>query len=454
MQRICVVGTGYVGLVTGTCLADFGNRVVCVDTDAEKIAQLQAGRIPFYEFSLAEVVDRNMRDGRLSFSTDIAGSIRGSRVVFIAVGTPPNAKGEADLSQVFAVARTIARNLNAFKLIVQKSTVPVGTGARIKAEVERHRQGTMPFDVASNPEFLREGSAVGDFMHPDRIVIGTWTRKAETLLSGIYRPLNLNETPMVKTTVESAELIKYAANAFLATKISYINEMALLCERVGADIKVVARGMGLDRRVGSKFLHAGPGYGGSCFPKDTLALASFSRDAGFAFSIVEATIEANRHQRREMARRAVAMLKRTRGKAAAVLGLSFKPQTDDLRESFALELVPALQRAGARVRVFDPVAMEQAKSQLRRVTYAESAYAAARDADLLVLATEWNEFRMLDMRKIHRLMRTPNLFDCRNIYDPEQMTEIGFRYAGVGRGVFLSRQAARARRPRARRKKT
>jgi UDPglucose 6-dehydrogenase len=452
MQRICVVGTGYVGLVTGTCLADFGKRVVCVDNDAEKITQLQAGRIPFYEFSLAEVVDRNMREGRLSFSTDIAGSIRGSRVVFIAVGTPSDAKGEADLSQVVAVARTIARNLDAYKLVVQKSTVPVGTGARIKAEIERHRRGSVPFDVASNPEFLREGSAVEDFMHPDRVVIGTWSKKAEGLLSEIYRPLNLNETPMVKTTVESAELIKYAANAFLATKISYINEMSLLCERVGADIKVVARGMGLDRRVGSKFLHAGPGYGGSCFPKDTLALASFSRAAGFSFSIVEATIEANRHQRREMARRAVSMLKTARGREAAVLGLSFKPQTDDLRESFALELIPALQRAGARVRAFDPVAMEMARRRLKRVRFCQDAYQAADGADLLVLATEWNEFRMLDMRKIHRLMRTPNLFDCRNIYDPEPVTEIGFRYAGVGRGAFLRQQASAGRRPRARRK--
>ena len=297
-------------------------------------------------------------------------------------------------------------------------------------------------------------SAVEDFLRPDRVVIGTWTRKAQTLLSEIYRPLYLNETPMVKTTVETAELIKYASNAFLATKISYVNEMALLCERVGADIKVVARGMGLDRRIGGKFLHAGPGYGGSCFPKDTLALASFTRAAGFKFSIVDATIAANRHQRREMAQRAAAMLTRSRGRVAAVLGLSFKPQTDDMRESFALELVPALQRAGARVRAFDPVAMEQAALHLRGVTFCENAYEAARGADLLVLATEWNEFRMLDMRKIHRLMRTPNLFDCRNIYDPEQMTEIGFRYAGVGRGVFLSRQAARARRPRARRKKT
>ncbi|MCK4412158.1 MAG: UDP-glucose/GDP-mannose dehydrogenase family protein [Candidatus Eisenbacteria sp.] len=449
MQRICVVGTGYVGLVTGTCLADFGNQVTCVDTDAEKIDLLNRGEIPFYEFSLQELVKHNMRDGRLSFSTDIAKAIRRSRVVFIAVGTPSNARGQADLSQVFAVARTIADNLNTYKLVVQKSTVPVDTGAKIKALIERRRAGEVAFDVASNPEFLREGSAVEDFMRPDRVVIGTWNPKAEKLLSDIYRPLFLNETPMVKTSVETAELIKYAANAFLATKVSYINEMSLLCEKIGADIKVVARGMGLDRRIGAKFLHAGPGYGGSCFPKDTRALANFSREAGFKFSIVEATIAANRRQRRMLVRRSIEMLARSKGREAAVLGLSFKPQTDDLREAFALELIPALQREGARVRAFDPVAMEQARGHLRRVTFCPDAYEAAKGADLLVLATEWNEFRMLDMRKIHRLMRAPNLVDCRNIYVPDEMTAIGFNYAGVGRGIHLLRGSV----PPARRRK-
>ena len=443
MQRICVVGTGYVGLVTGTCLADFGNPVVCVDTDAEKIEQLSRGQIPFYEFSLQELVDRNLREKRLSFSTDVAQAIRGAKVVFIAVGTPSNARGEADLSQVFQVARTIAENLGSYKLVVQKSTVPVGTGAKIKAIIEKHRPDKIDFDVASNPEFLREGSAVEDFMRPDRVVIGTWNRRAETLLSEIYRPLFLNETPMVKTSVETAELIKYAANAFLATKISYINEMSLLCEKVGADIKVVARGIGLDRRIGPKFLHAGPGYGGSCFPKDTRALASFSRAAGFRFSIVEATIAANKRQRQELIGRAVAMLGETVGKEAAVLGLSFKPQTDDLRESFSLELIPALQRSGAKVRAFDPVAMDAAARLLKNVTFCADAYRAAAGADLLVLATEWNEFRMLDLRKLRRLMRTPNLVDCRNIYDPERMDELGFRYAGIGRGIHLLRQGAR-----------
>ncbi len=440
MQRICMVGTGYVGLVTGTCLADFGNKVICVDSDREKIAQLRNGKIPFYEFSLQELVDRNVREGRLSFSDDIPGAIRNSRVIFIAVGTPSDREGRADLTQVFNVARVIAENLNSYKLVVQKSTVPVGTGEKIYKLIGKHRAKPCAFDVASNPEFLREGSAVEDFMHPDRVVIGTWTKKAEGILSEIYRPLFLNETPMVKTTVETAELIKYAANSFLATKISFINELALLCEKLGADIKVVSRAMGLDRRIGPKFLHAGPGYGGSCFPKDTLALASFSKDAGFKFSIVEATIAANRRQRREMVGRALEMLETSEGKEVAVLGLSFKPQTDDVRESFALALIPALQRAGANVRAFDPVAMTTAAQKLRDVTFADNAYDAARGADLLVIATEWNEFRMLDMHKIRKIMRTPNMLDCRNIYDPDRMESIGFNYVGIGRGVYLLRK--------------
>jgi len=451
MQRICMVGTGYVGLVTGTCLADFGNQVICVDQIPEKIDQLRRGELPFYEFSLKELVDRNMKEKRLSFTTDIAGAIRRSKVIFSGVGTPPDRYGRADLSQVWEVARTIAANLNGHKVVVQKSTVPVGTGAKVKEIIERHRAKKVAFDVASNPEFLREGSAVEDFMRPNRVVIGTWTAKAEKILSEIYEPLYLLETPMVKTTVETAELIKYASNAFLAAKISYINEMALLCERVGADVKVVAKAMGLDRRIGPKFLHAGAGYGGSCFPKDTLALESFSKDSGFRFSLVEATIKANRHQRREMIRRALEMLDGIEGREAAVLGLSFKPQTDDVRESFALSLIPALQKQRVRVRAFDPVAMETAGRELKRVEFCRDAYQAAKGADLLVLATEWNEFRMLDMRKICRSMRRPNLLDCRNLYDPTQMEKLGFRYGGVGRGIHLKQARARGNRPRGRR---
>jgi len=443
MQRICVVGTGYVGLVTGTCLADFGNRVVCVDADREKIAQLWEGRIPFYEFSLGELVERNIREGRLSFSTDIAGAIRKSRVIFIAVGTPADAQGRADLSQVFQVARTVAENLNGYKLVVQKSTVPVGTGARVQAIIAQHRCQPVAFDVASNPEFLREGSAVEDFLRPDRVVFGAWSPKADALLTEIYRPLILNETPIIKTTVETAELIKYASNAFLAAKVSFINEMALLCEKVGADIKEVAQAMGLDRRIGRRFLQAGPGYGGSCFPKDTLALKSFSREAGFRFSIVEATIAANRAQRAEMTRRALAMLGDSKRREVAVLGLSFKPETDDMRESFALDLIPALRRGGARVRAFDPVAMRTASTLLRGVTFCADAYQAVSGADLLVIVTEWNEFRMLDMRKIRQLMRTPKLLDCRNIYDPAAVELLGFDYVGIGRGAHLKRRADR-----------
>ncbi|MBD3237440.1 MAG: nucleotide sugar dehydrogenase [Candidatus Eisenbacteria bacterium] len=445
MQRICVVGTGYVGLVTGTCLADFGNRVVCVDADQQKIAQLREGQIPFYEFSLGELVERNVREGRLSFSTDIARTIRKSKVIFIAVGTPSDAAGRADLGQVFEVARAVAANLNSYKLVVQKSTVPVGTGAKVQAEIEKHRTKAVVFDVASNPEFLREGSAVEDFLRPDRVVFGAWSPKAARILTEIYRPLILNETPIIRTTVETAELIKYASNAFLAAKVSYINEMALLCEKVGADIKEVAHAMGLDRRIGHRFLQAGPGYGGSCFPKDTLALQHFSREAGFRFSVVDATIAANKHQQKEMTARAIELVEKTGSREVAVLGLSFKPETDDMRESYALKLIPALQRKGARVRAFDPVAMDTAAHLLRRVRFCSDSYDAATGADLLVIVTEWNEFRMLDMRKIRRLMATPNLLDCRNIYDPEAMERLGFRYVGIGRGAHLKKKSRKGK---------
>jgi UDPglucose 6-dehydrogenase len=360
------------------------------------------------------------------------------------VGTPMDDDGRADLSQVWGAARTIAENLNGYKLVVQKSTVPVGTGARVKAVIEKQRAKETPFDVASNPEFLREGSAVEDFMRPDRVVIGTWSPKAAQLLSDIYRPLYLNETPMVKTTIESAELIKYAANAFLAAKISYINEMALLCEKVGADVKIVSRAMGLDRRIGPKFLHAGAGYGGSCFPKDTHALSFFSKEAGFNFSIVEATIAANRYQREEMIFRAEKMLGSPKGKTVAVLGLSFKPQTDDVREAFSLKLIPALQRKGVTVKAFDPVAMATAAEELKNVQFCPDAYQAAEGADLLVLATEWNEFRMLDMKKIARLMKAKKLLDCRNIYNPDAMLKLGFQYTGVGRGRSRNMHAKKA----------
>jgi UDPglucose 6-dehydrogenase len=440
MEKIAVLGTGYVGLVTGAGLADFGNEVTCVDLDQAKIEVLRSGKIPFYEFSLGEVVQRNVHEGRLSFTSDLVSAIKGARTIFIAVGTPPGAGGEADLSQVLAAARTIAEQMTSYKLIVQKSTVPVGTGEKVLRLVEKvlaERGKSIAFDVASNPEFLREGSAVEDFMRPDRIVIGTWSPKAEQILSGIYQRFYLNETPMIRTTVQSAELIKYASNAFLATKISFINEMANLCEAVGGDVKVVARAMGLDGRIGRKFLHAGPGYGGSCFPKDTLALASFSRKAGAPSKIVEAAIEVNKRQRRRM-------LDKVRdvvggglsGKQIAVLGLSFKPQTDDVRDSVAIELIKAMQKEGARIRAFDPVAMERAASELKNVEFAEDSYSAADGADALVIATEWNEFRTLDLDKLRKMMRSAAVVDCRNIYDPAAMQQAGFRYTGVGRSQY------------------
>ncbi len=435
MQKIAVVGTGYVGLVTGACLADFGNRVICVDQVESKIAALNAGKLPFYEFSLGEIVERNVREGRLTFSSDLPEAIRQSNVIFTAVGTPPGKDGEADLSQVWTVARMIAQHMNGYKVIVQKSTVPVGTGHRVNRIIAESRAKKVPFDIASNPEFLREGSAVEDFMRPNRVVIGTWSKKAEQVLSEIYRPLYLNETPMVKTTVETAELVKYASNAFLATKISFINEMANLCEVVGADVKVVSRAMGLDNRIGTKFLHPGPGYGGSCFPKDTLALASFSRLFGMPTRIVEAAIEVNAQQRVRMIEKLSAYVRNFKGKEIAMLGLSFKPQTDDVRDSVAIEMIRILQKRGAKIRAFDPVAMEKAAEELKNVRFFDDAYAACKGADAVIIATEWNEFRMLDLKKLRRGMRTPVLLDSRNIYDPAKVTSVGFRYIGVGRGT-------------------
>jgi UDPglucose 6-dehydrogenase len=444
MQKIAMLGTGYVGLVTGACLADFGNRVMCVDTDAKKVEALKQGKLPFYEFSLGEIVTRNVAEGRLSFTTDLPGAIRSSKVIFIAVGTPTGAGGEADLAQVFSAARTIAANMNGYKLVVQKSTVPVGTGERVLRTIEGLLQRkSLPFDVASNPEFLREGSAVEDFMRPDRVVIGTWSKKAESILSEVYRPLYLSETPMVKTSVQTAELIKYASNAFLATKISFINEMANLCEVLGADVKTVAKGMGLDKRIGPKFLHAGPGYGGSCFPKDTMALAIFAREAKTPSRIVEATIEVNREQRLRMMAKIQALVPRLRGSTIAVLGLSFKPMTDDTRDSVGIDLVRMLRARGAKVRAFDPVAMERAALELpKSIYFAKDSYDAAKGADGLVIATEWNEFRMLDLGKLRRLLNRPVVIDTRNIYDPAALAAGGFRSEGVGRGRRVPVRAA------------
>jgi len=429
-----MVGTGYVGLVTGACFADFGNQVTCVDLAQDKIDTLNQGKIPFYEFGLEELVERNVREGRLTFTTDLTRAIRDNDVLFICVGTPRGSDGEADLQYVDAVARDIGKHLNAHKLVVQKSTVPVGTGRRIHKLIQENGGEGKEFDVASNPEFLREGSAIEDFMRPNRIVIGTSTKRAEGILSDIYKPLYLNEAPLVTTTVESAELIKYASNAFLATKISFINEIANLCEVVGADVKEVSRAMGLDQRIGGKFLHAGAGYGGSCFPKDTEALYHTGRELGVPLRIVEATIEVNRDQRLKLIKRTEELLGDPAGKTVAVLGLSFKPQTDDVRDSVALDFMQYFLDRGAKVNAFDPVAMDNARREVPDATYAADIFDAVKGAHAVVIATEWNEFRRVDMEQIRDLVTGDLVIDCKNIYEPDVMAKLGFRHVGVGRG--------------------
>ncbi|HKA23530.1 MAG TPA: UDP-glucose/GDP-mannose dehydrogenase family protein, partial [Candidatus Eisenbacteria bacterium] len=418
MIRIAVVGTGYVGLVTGACLADFGNRVVCADVDASKIQSLEKGQIPFYEPGLEELVRRNVKEGRLAFSADVARAVGPAHVVFIAVGTPPAADGSADLSAVFAVGRLIAKELaGGYKVVVQKSTVPVGTARRLWEELKRHA-GDGGVDVASNPEFLREGSALETFLRPDRVVLGAETPRSERLLRAIYRPLYLIETPMVVTTLETAELIKYAANAFLAMKVSYINEIANLCEAVGADVQTVAKAVGLDGRIGRKFLHAGPGYGGSCFPKDTLALATFAREKGERLRLVESTSAANEAQKARMVDKIEGAVGSLTGKRIALLGLSFKPNTDDIREAPALDIAAGLLKRGARVVAHDPAAMEavRATSVGKKLEFAQDPYEAAHGADAVVIVTEWNLYRRLDLRMLAKIQRRPVLVDLRNLY--------------------------------------
>jgi UDPglucose 6-dehydrogenase len=434
-MNICVVGTGYVGLVTGACFAEFGNPVVCVDKDAAKIATLDQGKIPIYEPGLEDLVQRNFRAGRLRFSTDLAGAIRDALVVFIAVGTPQGSDGRADLSFVRAVAETVGRHLNSYKVVVTKSTVPAGTGRMIRQIIEEQRIESHPFSVASNPEFLREGSAIEDFMRPNRVVLGTEDEMATAILKDLYRPLYLIETPIVTTDVVTAEVIKYASNAFLATKISFINEMADLCERLGADVHVVARAMGLDRRIGPKFLHPGPGYGGSCFPKDTRAVLELARDAGVELSIVRAVIEVNSARVPRMLSKIAAALGGSVGGATiGLLGLTFKPNTDDLRESPAVSILDGLLAARAKVRAYDPASMHLLPDPRRRgLTCARDEYDAASGADALVLATEWNQFRSLDLDRLKRLLLRPVVVDLRNVYEPEMMRAKGFEYTGVGR---------------------
>jgi UDPglucose 6-dehydrogenase len=433
-MRVAMIGTGYVGLVSGACIADFGHHVVCVDKDAGKIAALNRGEIPIYEPGLHDLIRANVREERLAFSTDISGPVREADAVFIAVGTPSRrGDGHADLSFVYAAAREIAASLDGFTVVLTKSTVPVGTGDEVERIIHEARPD-VDVVVVSNPEFLREGAAIHDFKHPDRIVVGTNDERAKKIVAEIYRPLSLNQAPILYTARRTAELIKYAANAFLATKITFINEIADLCEKVGADVQEVARGIGLDNRIGSKFLHAGPGFGGSCFPKDVRALIKTGQDNEVPLRILEAVSSVNETRKRAMARKVSAVFGgNLRGKTVAILGLTFKPNTDDMREAPSLSLVIALQDMGARVQVFDPAGMEQAKAVLKNVEYCESAYQCADGADALVIATEWEQFRALDLERLRDLMACPVVVDLRNIYRPEDMTRHGFAYVSVGR---------------------
>ena len=436
MHKIAVIGTGYVGLVGGAGLADFGNQVVCVDRIAEKIDQLTRGEIPFYEPGLQEVVQRNVREGRLSFTTDFARAVAENDVILCAVGTPEGEGGRVDLSQVDSVARDVGKHMTGYRVIVQKSTVPVGTATRLRRIVEENQAKPIEFDVVSNPEFLREGSAVEDFMRPDRVVVGASSERAMEVMRSIYAPLYLNRTPIVETATESAELIKYASNAFLATKISFINEIANICEGVGADVQVVAYAMGLDKRIGPKFLHAGAGYGGSCFPKDTKALVHIAEEAGAAARIVSSAVSVNEEQKERMVTKVIeAVGGDVSGRTVGILGLAFKPNTDDMRYAASIVLAEGLSARGASIRAFDPVAMDNARELMPFIDYVADAYAVAEGADALVIATEWNEFRQLDFDRLKRLMRTPVVIDCRNVYDAEALERHGFSYVGVGRGA-------------------
>jgi UDPglucose 6-dehydrogenase len=451
-MNICVVGSGYVGLVTGACLADFGMHVVGVDKDAAKVEALSQGKVPIYEPGLDTLVQKNMEEGRLRFSTDLPAAIEEAQAIFIAVGTPPKSDGSADLTFIREVAASISSHLNGYKVIVTKSTVPIGTGKMIETIVRDGAGGRHPFAVVSNPEFLREGSAIEDFMHPDRVVIGSRDQRAIEMMLDVYSPLAAADVPFVITDVESAELIKYASNGFLATKISFINEVAELCEALGANVEVVSRGMGLDSRIGPKFLDPGPGFGGSCFPKDTRAVAQIARDQGLAFRIIEAVLDVNEATKARMVTKIERALGTVAGRTIAVLGLSFKPNTDDIRESPALPIVQGLLDGGATVRAFDPEAMPACRPLFPAVQFCDNAYEAARGSDALVICTEWNQFRKLELDRLHALLRRPLVVDLRNLYAPEKMAAASFEYISVGRPVArpggtppepLARRAAR-----------
>jgi UDPglucose 6-dehydrogenase len=433
-MKIAMIGTGYVGLVSGACFAEFGPSVVCVDLDAAKVERLRRGEIPIYEPGLDDLVAKGIKSGRLTFTTELAEAVANADAVFIAVGTPSRrGDGHADLRFVEAAAADIARALTGYTVIVTKSTVPVGTGRRV-ADIIRETNPAADFDIASNPEFLREGSAIGDFMRPDRVVIGAESDRARSVMQALYRPLYLMETPIVMTTLETAELTKYAANAFLATKITFINEIADLCEKVGANVQDVARGMGLDGRIGKKFLHAGPGYGGSCFPKDTIALVRTAQEYGSPARLVETVVQVNDTRKGAMASRVIqACGGSVRGKTVGVLGVSFKPNTDDMRDAPSLAIVPALQDAGASIRAFDPAAMHEAKPMLPGVHWCADPYEVSSGAHALVIITEWNEFRALDFTKLGDLMAACVLVDLRNVYRPEDVRAAGFAYSSIGR---------------------
>ncbi|RXV66896.1 UDP-glucose 6-dehydrogenase [Roseovarius sp. A46] len=434
-MRIAMIGTGYVGLVSGVCFSDFGHDVICVDKQPEKIAMLERGEVPIYEPGLDALMARNVEAGRLSFTTDLAAAVDGADAVFIAVGTPTRrGDGHADLTYVMSAAEEVARALTGYAVIVTKSTVPVGTNRKVKQAVTKANPKA-EFDVASNPEFLREGAAIEDFMKPDRVVVGVQSSRAQEVMADVYRPLFLREFPIVYTDLESAEMIKYAANAFLATKVSFVNEIAALCERVGADVKEVARGIGLDGRIGNKFLHAGPGYGGSCFPKDTTALARIGQEHAVPQTIVETVIRVNEGVKARMIEKLRDLVDDSfNGKVVVVLGVTFKPSTDDMRDAPSLTIVPALVGGGAKVRVVDPQGRREGEALLPGVVWSEDPYKAANNADLLVILTEWNEFRALDLKKLAKKMATPRMADLRNIYSARDARRAGFeRYEGVGR---------------------
>ncbi|MBL8546096.1 MAG: UDP-glucose/GDP-mannose dehydrogenase family protein [Hyphomonadaceae bacterium] len=433
-MRVTMIGTGYVGLVSGACFADFGHTVTCVDKDAGKIARLQKGEIPIFEPGLDELVKDNVEQGRLFFTTDPSAAIRDADAVFIAVGTPSRrGDGHADLSYVYAAAEEIAGLINGYTVVVNKSTVPVGTGDEVEAIIKKTNPGA-DFAVVSNPEFLREGAAIGDFKRPDRVVVGTNDERARDVMRQLYRPLSLNETPIVFTERRTSELIKYAGNGFLAMKITFINEIADLCEAVGANVQEVAKGIGLDNRIGRKFLNAGPGYGGSCFPKDTLALMKTARDNNAPIELIEATVRVNSARKQKMAQKIIeAVGGSVAGKTIAVLGLTFKPNTDDMRDAPALDIVPTLQAEGAKVRAFDPEGMNEAKHMLKDVAFATGPYDCVQGADAVVIITEWDQFRALDLDRIKDALKTPTVIDLRNIYRPDEMRAKGFKYVSVGR---------------------